>query len=197
MKPDIIFIGAGPIGLLGAIQLKLQCPDKNILMFEKYQEPVRTHSMYVDHDSFAGMDRSNGFGKLLDDISSKIQISDLEKTLRQYAAQIGIHIDYNEITDFKELQQQYPDTHYFVGSGGLRGIIHPQVFNNENQINEPLRYAIEVKYKANGKTRKLNKLTEIPGVLAYGNHLVSEYVGHEKDDDSSSTPSSRKSCILI
>ncbi|WP_454781888.1 hypothetical protein [Legionella sp. WA2022007384] len=178
---DIIFIGSGPIGLLGAIQLKLQCPEKEILMFEKYEIPTRNHAMYVEQSSFAEMDRSKGFGEVLDSIPSKVIISDLEKKLREYATSIGIKIQYQEVKDFDELQKQYPDTNYFVGSGGLRGIIHPQVFNGEDQINEPLRYAVEVKYKAVGATRSLNKITEVPGVLAYTKNLVSEYVGHLKD----------------
>lgn len=178
---DVIFIGAGPIGLLGAIQLKLLFPEKQILMFEKYEVPVRNHAMYVEHSSFEGMDRSQGFGEILDSISSKIKISDLEKKLREYATSIGIKIRYQEIKDFNELKKHYPDTEYFVGSGGLRGIIHPQVFDSENQINEPIRYAVEVKYNATGATRSLNKITETPGVLAYTKHVVSEYVGHLKE----------------
>ncbi|WP_226905585.1 hypothetical protein [Legionella antarctica] len=150
-------------------------------MFEKYEVPSRNHAMYVEQTSFAGMDRSNGFGNILDSISSKVIISDLEKTLREYAATIGIKIRYQEIKDFSELKNQFPHTNYFVGSGGLRGIVHPQIFNNENQINEPLRYAVEVKYKASGATRSLNKVTELPGVLAYTKHLVSEYVGRLKE----------------
>jgi hypothetical protein len=179
---DIIFVGAGPIGLLGAIQLKLQCPDKEILMFEKYEVPIRNHAMYVEQNSFSRMDRSKGFGEVLDSISSKIIISELEKKLRGYATSIGIKIQYQEVKDFNELKMHYPDTTYFVGSGGLRGIIHPQVFNGEDQINESLRYAVEVKYKALGATRSLNKVTELPGVLAYTKQLVSEYVGHLKDE---------------
>ncbi|STX28886.1 Uncharacterised protein [Legionella beliardensis] len=182
MNPDVLFIGAGPIGLLAAIQLKLQCSDKEILMFEKYEHPIRNHAMYVEQSSFAGMDKSNGFGAILAGISSKVLISDLEKTLREYALSIGIKIQYQEIKNFNALKDQYPDTNYFIGSGGLRGIVHPQVFNDENQINEPLRYAVEVKYKAEGRARALNKVTELPGVLAYTKHLVSEYVGRLKDD---------------
>ena len=179
---DVIFIGAGPIGLLGAIQLKLSCPDLNILMFDKHEVPSRNHSMYVNQDSFSGMDRSQEFAKILDSISSKVIISDLEKLLRDYAQSIGITIKYQEVKNFEELTQQYPDTNYFVGSGGLRGIVHPQVFQNDNQVNETLRYAVEVKYKAVGKTRSLNKVTELPGVIAHTKHLVSEYVGHLKNE---------------
>ncbi|WP_230849157.1 hypothetical protein [Legionella saoudiensis] len=182
MEPDIIFIGAGPIGLLGAIQLKLQCPEINIIMFEKYEDPVRKHAMYVQQKSFSGMNRSKGFGEVLDAIPSKVIISDLEIILREFAQKIGIDIKYQEVNDFKTLKNQYPNTHYFVGSGGLRGIIHPQVFLNKNQINEVLRYAVEVKYKAVGEVRTLNQLTELPGVLANTDHVVSEYVGHLKDD---------------
>ncbi|MDR3503445.1 MAG: hypothetical protein P4L79_12785 [Legionella sp.] len=181
MEPDIIFIGAGPIGLLGAIQLKLQCPEIEIKMFDKYKEPLRTHAMYVNQKSFAGMDRSEGFGDVLDAIPPKVIISDLEKTLREFAIKIGIDIQHQEIKELKTLQEQYPNTHYFVGSGGLRGIIHPQVFLGKNQINETLRYAVEVKYKAEREVRSLNKLTELPGVLANTEHVVSEYVGHLKE----------------
>jgi hypothetical protein len=183
---DIIFIGAGPIGLLGAIQLKLQCPTISILMFEKYEVPLRKHAMYVDKSSFAGMDRSRGFGEILDGIPAKVIISDLEVTLRAYACSLGIQIQYQEIKDVNELKKHYPNTQYFIGSGGLRGVVHPQIFNNENQINETLRYAVEVKYKAVGEARSLNKLTEIPGVIAHTKHLVSEYVGHLKNGDEQS-----------
>lgn len=179
--PDIIFIGAGPIGLLGAIQLKLQCPEKTILMFEKYEVPMRRHAMYVQKSSFAGMDRRQGFGEILDSIDSKVLISDLEIKLREYAQSIGIVIKYKAIESFEALKQDYPDTNYFVGSGGLRGIIHPQVFHNENQINESLRYAVEVKYKAIGEAKALSLFSGLSGVLANTNHVVSEYVGHLKD----------------
>lgn len=178
--PDVIFTGAGPIGLLGAIQLQLECPEVKIIMFEKYRVPLRKHAMYVDHNSFAGMNKSKGLGEILDSISSKVIISDLETTLRAFAISLGIVIEFEEITDFKELKKRYPDTHYFVGSGGLRGIIHPQIFSNENQIEETLRYAVEVKYKAQGATRSLNKLTEAAPILAKTHHTVSEYVGHLK-----------------
>jgi hypothetical protein len=176
---DIIFIGGGPIGLLAAIQLKLTCPQKEILLFEKYEEPIRNHAMYVDHRSFARMNRNEGFGELLDSLSSKIIISELEKKLRAYALSINITIQYREIKDFDALKTEYPDTQYFVGSGGLRGIIHPQIFNSENQINDALRYAVEVKYKASGATKSLSKMYQ---VLSQRNHLVSEYVGHLKDE---------------
>lgn len=178
---DIIFIGAGPIGLLGAIQLKLQCSNKDILMFEKRKSPSRTHSMYVQKSSFAGMDRSQGFGAILDSIDSKINISDLEILLRDYAQSIGIKIVYKAIDSFEALKEKYPETTYFVGSGGLGGIIHPQVFNNENQINESLRYAVEVKYKAEGEAHDLSLFSGLSGVLANTNHVVSEYVGHLKN----------------
>ncbi len=180
---DMISIGGGPIGLIAAIQMQLLFPEKKFLIFEKYEVPIRNHAMYIEQSSFAGMVRTKGFGELLDSIPSKVIISDLEKKLRAYAQSIGIEIQYREIKDFKALQQQYPDTNYFVGSGGLKGIIHPQVFKGEDQINESLRYAVEVKYKAHGKPRALNKLIELPGVLAHTQHVVSEYVGHLKDEE--------------
>lgn len=179
---DIIFIGAGPVGLLAAIDFQLQFPNKKVLMYEKYEVPTRNHAMYVDHKSFSNLNRSKGFGEILDNIAPKVIISDLEVILRKFATAIGIKILYQEINNFNELKQQYPDTQYFVGSGGLRGIIHPQIFNNENQINENIRYAVEVKYKALGGARVLNKFIEVPDVLANTKHVVSEYVGHLKNE---------------
>jgi len=181
MKPDVIFIGSGPIGLLGAIQLKLSCPETDILMFEKYENPVRSHAMYLNHGSFTRMNRTHGFGELIDAMPGKVIIREFELELRAFAVSLGIDICFQQVDDFKELEKEFPDTKYFIGSGGLRGILHSQVFNSDNQVNEPLRYAVEVKYKAEGSVRKLGTLTEVPGVLAHTKHLVSEFVGHEKN----------------
>ncbi|ASQ47315.1 hypothetical protein [Legionella clemsonensis] len=49
--------------------------------------------MYVEQSSFAGMDRSQGFGELLDSIPTKVIISDLEKTLREYEHELGLKLN--------------------------------------------------------------------------------------------------------
>ena len=35
---EAVFVGAGPVGLFAALQLKKRCPDMNVLMLEKYAE---------------------------------------------------------------------------------------------------------------------------------------------------------------
>ncbi len=51
-KADVVFVGAGPVGLWTAVQLKLASPQTNVLMLEKYIEYQRSHVLKVDPASF-------------------------------------------------------------------------------------------------------------------------------------------------
>src|SRR4051794_27571662 len=51
-QPDVVFVGAGPVGLWTAIQLKILQPKLNILMLEKYEKYQRNHVLRVSPASF-------------------------------------------------------------------------------------------------------------------------------------------------
>ncbi|WP_203455358.1 NAD(P)/FAD-dependent oxidoreductase [Legionella sp. MW5194] len=54
MNPDILVIGAGPIGLLSAIEAKLHNPEAEVVIFERNKEYTRHHTLLVDRRAFNG-----------------------------------------------------------------------------------------------------------------------------------------------
>ena len=48
MSNEIVFVGAGPIGLWTAVQIKLQRPDVTIIFKEKKEVYSRLHTLFLD-----------------------------------------------------------------------------------------------------------------------------------------------------
>ncbi len=51
-RADVVFVGAGPVGLWTAVQLKLASPQTKVLMLEKYTAYQRSHVLQVDQASY-------------------------------------------------------------------------------------------------------------------------------------------------
>lgn len=180
-NPDAVFIGAGPVGLFAAIQLKLRHPGLNILMLEKYAEFQRKHPLLIDHSSFSNIYQHAELKGFVAALPSKIRTSELQKTFLEFAKKLGIIIEYQTVDDCFLLQDTYPGARAFCGTDGSHSIVHKQVFNGEYQHKSNMRYICEVKYDVKGKTKPLNLFTQVIPVHAYANHLVSEFVGKERE----------------
>lgn len=57
---DTVIIGAGPVGLFLAIQLKACCPQMNVVVFEKYKEYQRKHVLNIEAASLRPAVRTEG-----------------------------------------------------------------------------------------------------------------------------------------
>lgn len=178
---DVIFVGAGPVGLFTAIQIKLYNPHLSIVMFEKYAEYQRKHPLLLSHDSFVDTHTDKKFQQFIDQIPKTIRTNELESLLLDYARELGIIIDYQPVTSCRALCDQYPDTEIIIGSDGSHSVIHKEIFNHEYQIQKTLQYIAEIKYEVSGGARYLNTLVESIFANAYAKHLVSEFIGKEKD----------------
>ena len=181
MKPRVIFVGAGPVGLMAAIQTKLYQPDVPILIREKYQEYKRKHLLYLNQDSFGDTHPNPDFQKMLKQFPQRIRTNELEAALLDYAKKLGIKVEYSGVSDCKALAQEYPDAELIVGGDGSHSVVHQQVFDHQYQIQKTLKYIAEVKYEVEGKALPLSILSEMIPTLTYAKHLVSEYVGREKN----------------
>lgn len=182
MKPSVVFVGAGPVGLMAAIQLKLYHPELPILMREKYQEYQRGHLLYLNQSSFKGTHPNPDFQEMLKQFPQRIRTNELEAALLDFSKKLGIEIEYAAVNDCKKLAKEYPDAKVIVGADGSHSVVHESIFGHQYQIHKPLKYIAEVKYEVKGKALPLNTFTEMLPAETYTNHLVSEYVGREKNE---------------
>src|SRR3990167_1807993 len=185
MHPRVIFVGAGPVGLMTAIQTKLYYPDLPLLMIEKHAEYKRSHSLFIESSSFKGSHPNEDFQKFISRLPSKIRTNELEDLLLNYARKLGIDIIYKEINDCRALQYEYPSAEIIIGADGSHSKVHEQIFNQEYQLKKTLRYIAEVKYDVLGSTRAMPVLGEGSLALQYAKHPIVEFIGKESEGKTS------------
>lgn len=175
-QPDIIIIGAGPAGLMTAIELKLRDPEKQILVLEKHQEYQRKHSVQLDRDAFQHAHPNNEFQELIRSLPSKIRINALENQFLEFAKKIGIDVSYQSITSCQQLAQDYPLTPIVIGADGSHSIVHKQIFDHEYHFYSDLQYMAEIKYEVSGSAQPLNTFGKI-AATHFSHHYSSEFIG--------------------
>jgi 2-polyprenyl-6-methoxyphenol hydroxylase-like FAD-dependent oxidoreductase len=187
--PSIVFIGAGPTGLMAATQIKLRKPTVSIKMLEKHQSYQRDNDVRLNANRFeqCEQDRDGIIADLNRELKahSFIRIQELETKLKSLAEKLGIEIEIvpDGIKDVQaEVINRYPDARIIVGSDGAKSQFRDQVFPKSNFHREPLQYAAHVKYEVDGATDKLNVATELYPVLKRNtHHLANENVSKMKD----------------
>lgn len=180
MNPDVVIVGAGPVGLFTAIEMKLLNPALKIKILDRNNEYTRHHILKLEEDSlinstayktYEGVRKLNGF----------VPTSEIESTFLQIAKELNIEIETGvKVQDSKELLKQYPTAHTIIGADGAHSIVRKQLFDDKKIVDANLQYIVEIKYKAKGATSRLSNLIYGPA-LGQVPHLVSENVGKEKD----------------
>jgi len=178
----IAFIGAGPIGLYTAIQIKLLDPNKNIIMFEKYKIYQRNHTVRLIQTSFKHAVNNTEFKQILNNFGDKVPTSTIENELLEFARKIGIDIEYKKIESIDEIIDTYQNLEIIIDASGSHSIFR-KLFQNDNSdvVLNNLNYLADVKYEVIGPTRPLESWTEIPKVTLQTNHLVTETVSKISD----------------
>lgn len=200
---DIVIVGAGPVGLWLAINLKKHNPALDIQMYERNEVYERSHILrlrnlatilYAKHD---GSERENQFYKEIFDRSltqtflqasgfSFIRTNDLEDALKSYARDLGIKIAYEKILDPRDAERRHPECRQFVAADGARSPLREYLMGEDmtglkSTKEYPLRYVAEVKYQAQGHAGKLDTFGGQYKANKLTPHTVFEYVGKEKN----------------
>jgi len=176
-KPDVVFVGAGPVGLFTAIQLALYCPDLTILMLEKYSKYQRTQTLFLDASSFQGSHPNTAFQAFLHALPRRVKIQELEDKLLEKVKECkNIQIQYEEVKDCTKLATTYKSAKYIIGSDGSASVVHRDIFQ-EYQIDKQLQHIAQLTYKVTGKTRKLRGVSEVLKIKNYSHHFIDESVG--------------------
>lgn len=184
----VVIVGAGPVGLYTAIQLKLYDPSIKIQILEKYAQYQRKHVVKVDKTSFAGSHPDPKFQALLQSLKGTVPTQKIEESLKEFASTLGIEIKNETVVSCEELAKKYPDADLFIGADGAHSIVRNEIFEDKKS-KQNLQYVAEVKYEVQGMSRPLSLWSEAYDPLLKSNHLVLEQVGKKQEND--------KTCVSL
>lgn len=180
MNPDVIIVGAGPVGLFTAIELKLLNPNLNIQILERNKQYSRHHILRIDEKTLIDSECYKQYQRV-QALKGFVPTSEIENTFLSIAEDLGIGIERDHpIEDANTLFTEYPSAHTIIGADGAHSKIRRQLFDDQKVIDTNLQYIVEVKYQAQGSTKHLKSST-YGFALGQVPYLVSENVGKPKN----------------
>lgn len=180
---DVVFVGAGPVGLWTAIIAKLKNPNLKIVLLEKHDSYQRSHVLQLDYKCFNDVPDDPRLQKLIAEFkkSKYIRTNEIEKGFKNLAEELGIKIIQQDVTEPLKLKEQFPNARVFVGSDGSHSQFREAFFGNEYAFKHDLQYIAEVKYEVHGEARKFKSATKAYRTLKLIKTVATEHIGREKD----------------
>lgn len=191
---DVVMVGAGPVGLWTALQIKKRNPHWDIVVYERHEQYQRSHVLRLDHWSLLLYGRNTKDARehqFYDEITGKqlsqimtsvadsvyIRTNDLEAALKSYARDKGIRIQTRTIANPEQVMQEHPECTMFIAADGAHSKMRASLLGEKALDEYVLQSIVEVKYKVKGSAIKANMLETNQNT----NHMVFEYVGREKE----------------
>lgn len=175
--PDIIIVGAGPVGLATAVQIALYTKDTGvkILLLEKHESYQRTNSISLSEESFVKSHTDESYSNTWKAWGSSVAVTKVENDLLTLAADLGIEIrrPYT-VESLKQVREEYPLTEVVIAADGSRSVLRQHFVSDKNTHRQDLQYLARVTYKVEGKTRALKLWTEATPLLGSVHHIVTE-----------------------
>jgi len=191
-----VIIGAGPVGLWTAIQLKKRNPDCDVVFYERYTEYKRKHILKIQNSSlFFGASKVKSknddvfFNNVFEAPRFKIKMSPLAKNyistksieagLKTWALKLGCKIVLQKIETLDELITLHgKDTDFIIANGASSDLRAQLIGDNVERMD--LQHIIELKSTIIGnlkklKTKDLNKFK----------NLGFEYIGKKVNNKTS------------
>lgn len=189
-SPDVVIVGAGPVGLWIALELEAKIPGLKILLYEKNKKYTRPQPLRL---SYARVSGNAEVKTALDETAAKgnaemdekkgnisIPIQDLEANfLACVKTHPNIRIEYQAVASGEALKQAYPHCPFFIGTDGHRSTIRKTVFgvDQDHLPKENLQHMIELKYQVEGKAVEISEFyylaiqTSLGGCVADHEHI--------------------------
>ncbi len=195
---DIVVVGAGPVGLWTAIQLKKRYAGANIVIYERHEVYQRFHVLRLDHWSlllYGAFNRQPWEQAFYQDVTGKsvgrvrlafsrslyIRTNDLETALRAYASHEGLTLVNRKISSAAEVQALHPGCTMFVAADGAHSVLRQELLGSDAVTRHDLQRVVELKFETVGEPRRLSlrQLWQLNRRLPF---TVTEHVGRKKGE---------------
>lgn len=197
---EIIIVGAGPVGLWTAIQIKKRNPAVLISVYERYEKYQRSHVLRLDHwsmilyskskqDDFETLFINEVTGKSTKNMQMEftkslyIKTNDFELALKNYCKNLGINIIIQKIHSIKEVETLHPHCQHFIASDGAHSLLRQDLLGTDSLDTKPLQYVVELKFHVPHKTSKSKNLSDLIGLNIENKFMNFEYVGKFKNNE--------------
>ncbi len=184
---DVIFVGAGPIGLATAIGLKSLDPHLSIVMAERYEEYQRKHNLIMDPTHLEMFMKATGTEhiKILSDLladlkkNPRIRTNKLEEALKKVAKQKDVEIIQHKVSkqDLEHLSESKEHS-LIVGADGTHSAVSENLFPEDNQIKHEFDFVLQLRYDiVNEEKPQPLKSMAFFQQMARDGMIANEYVG--------------------
>ncbi len=190
---DVVIVGAGPIGLAFAWALKQLNPNLKIVIYEKYEQYQRKHTLNMLFQHLAALikaaDAENNplLKELLQQLQKDphIRTSELEKTFKAIVESQATDIIIKEITGdniHEEILTQYPDAKLIFGADGTHSVVSKTLFGADNQEKHELDYVLQLRYEIQGEQKpEAIQTVNFYQMMARQGLIANEYIGNFAD----------------
>jgi 2-polyprenyl-6-methoxyphenol hydroxylase-like FAD-dependent oxidoreductase len=195
---DVVIVGAGPVGLWTALQIKKRMPRAAVVMYERHLAYQRSHVLRLDHWSLLLYSRKSlnaSEQAFYTDVTGKrvagvhlefakslyIRTSDFEAALRAYALREGIVIEHRTIESLAHAESLHPECTVFLASDGAHSRFRGELLGDQGIQMHNLQHVLELKFEETGGPRKLDTL-QLWDCNRQLNFTLSEYVGRRRGE---------------
>lgn len=189
---DVVFVGAGPIGLAMALALKNADPSLKVVMAERFEEYQRKHNLILNPEQLqaymiqTGMQNEPTLANLLTTLKKnpRIRTNKLEKIFKKLAIDKGVEIVQHKVTpdDLKVLPERTNGPSLIVGADGTHSVVSENLFPEGNQVKHDFDYVLQLRYDVSSEKKpKPLKPVKFFQNMAKNGMIADEYVGQTEN----------------
>lgn len=194
-NPDVVIVGAGPIGLAHAWGIKHLNPNLDVVVYEKYPTYKRNHTLIMQYQQLeklikaTNMQNNPKLKQLVQDLKQDphIRTNTLQTLFSDIAQEMGVKIIYQPVV-IDDTQNPDPKVHHLfsagenpklvIGADGTHSIVNESLFPIGNQEKKEFDYVLQLRYEVKDE-KKAAAIGHVAFYQEMARHglVANEYVG--------------------
>jgi len=187
-RPRVTIIGAGPVGLWTAVQIKQQDETIAVKIFEKHEEYQRVHGLRLNIQNLQSPHNGEhlvSWIQSLQNVSSDsktifVSTKELEDKLLEVATSLGVEIVYEAVNTTERLKELAETSNILVGADGSKSFVRETAFADSELKTKDFKFIIELKFQfqseASNNNLMFDKVKELYPTEKLLNFLAEEQI---------------------